>query len=271
MTAVDETVELVEPEIVGELPPSVGSVFDELTTKQCRYCDERFPLGRGGGLARGRHEKAHHYEEWQQDKSRADAEKPTAAAKVAKAGAKAKARAAGERKSAAELLSSGAAGLGWIMMSASANVPALGPMGAMVSFEAPIAGEELDTAFAGGLVDRIILQKALDAEDRFKRVGPLVMAPLIVGAMALYPQAFDEMVPFLKKAIQPMLPALVAEMRRQQEEAEETQALALELAELDPDFAELFADGGDPIDAIISRLFPQPPEPQAAPVVTDPE
>lgn len=270
--------DLADREISEEIPPDVpGGSLAHIGEVTCRYCTETFALGAGGTLARGRHEKKEHPDEWKANRNprqKAERKPPGQSAqdRIARAKAPSAKKApstrtpsatpsapGGRRASAAGLLTMAAGALSYMIGSQASKLPAAGPVATMLSFESPILGIEGDAAAAGTALDRIILQPALAMEDRFERVGPLLVAPMLVGIAATVPEAWGEIQPMLRACLKPMLPALLAEMKRQQREAEQLQAQADELAELDPAFRELFAGGGDPIDAILSRIFPQPP------------
>lgn len=266
------------PPDVALLPPA-GQVAAAVGAVKCRYCEDTFPLARGGQLARGVHEKKEHRDEWQAAKEEAAQERANRGSARAKGQSSKKGRTtprtsatrsgrggrptvkAPARRSAANLLGSAVGGLAWLIGRAS-NGPEmdwLGPVAAMVSFEAPIAGSELDAALADGLVDKVLLQRAVAAEDRFERVAPLVLLPMMVGAVAKNPALHDEAYPWIRRFMRPMLPAMLAEMVRDLEEEKAANEAAAQLADIDPVFAQLFAGGADPIDAILSRIFPPPP------------
>jgi hypothetical protein len=157
--------------------------------------------------------------------------------------------AAPKRKSGGDLLTQAIAlaGMGLARVDA--------PVGMLVGFEAPIAGPELDRAIAGTIVDRLVIQPAVEAESRFEAVAPLIAAPLLVAAWERAPQLRGQVEPLIRMCIAPMLPAMVRELRRQRAEQAKTAAVAAELVELDPAFAEIFGAGGDPIDAFMTLLL----------------
>lgn len=249
------------PEVVELAPDVNGAVPDAaaLTTVKCRFCGEQFNMGRGSIAGRNRHEKKEHPEEWEKAKSaraggRSQKKEPATPRRSAP-----RPRSSAGRQSAAEPLAMAVRGLSWLLARATTEeTPYFGPMSLMLAFESDIAGAELDVAAAGSFVDRLALQPMVAAEDRFKRVGPLIAAPLLCGAIAYRPESYDELYPMLRWCLLPMLPALAAEMTRQAEQKKQMEAAAAELAELDPAFAKLFEGGGDPIDAIIARIFPAP-------------
>lgn len=233
----------------------------------CRFCDETFGLPPQGYRLRGVHEKKEHREQWEQAKTakgapaKAQSHKKAASTPRQPASQPQSHSAKPKRQSAAELCGMAVAGLGSILgrLATSEQTAFLGPMGTMLAFEAPIAGPELDALAAGTKLDRIALQRIVAVESKYEAVGPLIVAPLLVGAAAAKPEAWPQIYPLLRRCLVPMLPAMVKEMKRQQTEAQEIENQAAELVELDPAFAELFAGGSDPIDAIIARIFPIPP------------
>jgi hypothetical protein len=265
------------PEIAPDVSLFEMAGLAEGLSVGCRWCDAAFGIGKGSILARGRHEKKEHPDEWTANRiprHRPKSERrPTAPAKgpsskpppgTPRTSATRQDRGAprpARRKSGADLLAMAVGGLSWVMArQAGPDTPFLEPMARMVGFEAPIAGTQLDAAVAGTIVDRMFLQPALDAESRLEAIGPLIAAPLLVGFAASKPSAWPEVEPMLRRCLIPMLPAMVAEMRRQAAETDMLKAQAAQLADMDPAFAEIFASGGDPLDAIIALIFPPPPE-----------
>jgi hypothetical protein len=133
------------------------------------------------------------------------------------------------------------------------------PVGAMIGFEAPVLGPELDKAFAGTRVDKYVLQPLAGGWDKFETVGSLVMAPVLVGYIERLEEG-DPRLPFLRgmlrMCIEPMLLDMLRAMQKAKAEEAKIQQVADDLTALDPMFAELFG-GGDPIDGFLSMLIPK--------------
>ena len=244
-----------------ELPPDVPLAGDTVLFPRCRFCDKEFKSGPGGWLSKGRHEKKEHPEEWHAARDE-DAPRGAPADKTKKRPARPAVKA---RIPAEDWISRGITGLGWMLMRSSPSLPPLGPMGAMIAFEAPIAAPVADQALAGSVLDRLVLQRLAGAESTFEQIGPLIVAPLIVGAMAAYPDFYDQLAPLLKETLRPMLPQFIAQLERTKAAEADARAQALQLADMDPSFAELFHAGGDPLDAIIAAIFPALPGPADGP------
>ena len=165
----------------------------------------------------------------------------------------------GRRVKADDILTLLTGGVGSLLMVSGISPPT----GMALRLEAPMLGPELDSAAAGTIVDKAVLQPLVKTKGRFDKVGPLVLFPALVFALDKSPQMLPQLYPMLRMTMAQMLPGLVSAMRKQAEDAKKLQAAADELAKMDPGFAEMFAEGGDPIDAMIKVIFasnPQEPE-----------
>jgi hypothetical protein len=158
------------------------------------------------------------------------------------------------RKSGSEILALVASGLGSLV---SLSSPAAG---LALKLEAPLVGPAADKAISGTVVDRLVLQKALAAKGKFDAIGPLIAFPILVGICEKNPAMRPQLYGPLRMCITPMLADLVKAMQKQAADNEKLSKAAADLSNLDPGFAALFANGVDPVDAILGTLFP-PEEP----------
>jgi hypothetical protein len=161
------------------------------------------------------------------------------------------------RKNGSEILALVASGLGSLV---SISSPAAG---LALKLEAPLVGPAADKAVAGTVVDRMVLQRALQAKGKFDAIGPLIAFPILVGICEKQPAMRPQLYGPLRMCITPMLADLVKAMQKQAADNEKLAKAAADLSDLDPGFAALFADGVDPVDAILGTLFP-PEEPDEA-------
>lgn len=154
------------------------------------------------------------------------------------------------RKNGSEILALVASGLGSLVGLSS---PAAG---LALKLEAPLVGPAADKALSGTIVDRLVLQRALAAKGKFDAIGPLIAFPILVGICEKQPHMRPQLYGPLRMCITPMLSDLVKAMQRQSAENEKLAKAAVDLSNLDPGFAALFANGADPVDAILAQLFP---------------
>ena len=194
-----------------------------------------------------------------------DEKVPGGGEKPAATGAKAKAKAkwfkwgggekkprprGGKRISAAEYIGDGWAALGARMMVADA------PVGRVLMFQAPVAGDVLDDALAGTVLDRVA-QPILKKWEQTSEAGALVMVPLTVAMIERRPEMRPVLVPILRSTMMPMLVAMAKGARRaKKRQAEQVEAME-ELADFFPPevMAEMKASGKSPVDMMIEMIF----------------
>ena len=154
-----------------------------------------------------------------------------------------RAKGGGRRISAADTLGDLWGGAGTVAMR-TGHVP----LGRCLQFQAPVAGEMLDEALRGSIVDKIVLQKVAKGRSRFDALGAVFGPPAIVLMMERHPEQMSVLMPILKTSIRSSLPLMVPAIKKvQMKEA----AAAEAAAELFPDLA----PGEDPVDAIIAMMF----------------
>jgi len=117
-----------------------------------------------------------------------------------------------------------------------------------MQFQSQVAGEMLDEALKGSLVDRKLLQPIVKSRGRFDLISAVVGPPLLVMAIERDPSKAELLIPVLKSQIRSSLPLMLPAIKKVQEKERKAAEAA---AELFPDLPE----GQDPVDAIIAMLF----------------
>lgn len=163
----------------------------------------------------------------------------------------------GKRVSGAETLADMWSGAGSFIVRNPAHIP----LGRYMQFQAPVAGEMIDEAVKGSIVDTLALQKIVKGRARFDLIGAVFGPPAIIYAIERDPSRGEVLFPMLKASIRNALPLMVPAIKKvQKREAEMVQA-AEELFDDDPNFAEWVrerqAQGQtpDPAEYIMGMIF----------------
>lgn len=163
---------------------------------------------------------------------------------------------AGRRVSTSETMEDAWKGLGGLAMRTGHA-----PLGRYLQWQSVAAGEMLDQAVAGTIIDKRLLQPAVRARSRFDVIGALVGPPLIILQIERNPAQAEVLFPILKSAIRSSLPTMLPAMKKAQVREEK---VAAAVAEMFPDLPA----GVDPVDLILEQLFygytPDSPIPQPA-------
>ena len=122
------------------------------------------------------------------------------------------------------------------------------PLGRYLQWQAPAAGEMLDQAVAGSILDKKIFQPAVRARGRLDLIVSVMGPPGIILAIERNPQNAQMLLPMLKTAIRSSLPTMLPAMKKAQMREEKVTA---SLKEMFPDMPE----GVDPVDMVIQELF----------------
>ena len=164
----------------------------------------------------------------------------------------------GRRNSAADTLGDLWGGIGSLAIRSGTHAP----LGRCLQFQAPVAGEMLDEAVKGSIVDKMLLQPVVKARGRFDLLGAVIGPPLIVLAIERNPAQAEALMPMLRSSIRASLPLMVPAIKKVQEKERKAAEAA---AELFPDLP----PGEDPADAIIAMMFsdwvPNVPQPEPEP------
>jgi hypothetical protein len=168
------------------------------------------------------------------------------------------------RESAADTISDG-----WSVLGGVAERTGHLPLGRCLQWQAPVAGEMIDDAIKGSIVDKVALQRIVRGRARFDLLGAVLGPPLLVFAIEQNPERAQSLMPLLASSIRHSLPLMVPAIKKMQKrEAEVAEATAL-LFEDDPDYI----PGTDPVQHILQMMFagyvaepaeePSPAEPAA--------
>jgi len=150
------------------------------------------------------------------------------------------------RKSAAENLS--------LLVAAGAQFAARTghlPLANALSFEAPAAGHALDTAVAGTIVDRKIVQPLNAGAEKWEALGAVLTLPIMVHLVSLYPGLQEAFEPQIRRAAEDILVQSLPTIRKKVEKDRRVADALVELGHLDPKLAA----SEDPVGAIIAGFF----------------
>lgn len=133
------------------------------------------------------------------------------------------------------------------------------PVARVLGVQTPVAGQALDRALAGTMLDRIIQPLAADA-DKYSELASLVSFPMVVAMYERNPSPPLEAL--LDLLIRRNLLAMADAIKVSKREAEHMAEATAELASVGMEF------GSDPVSEMKAWLFgvPVPPQPEPAPV-----
>jgi hypothetical protein len=127
------------------------------------------------------------------------------------------------------------------------------PVGNCLQFQAPIVGGIIDDVIAHTAIDKLIQPLAANGE-KVKLVSSVFAMPVLVGVLERNPAAAPMLEPLLRMAIADhliaMAPVIKEQRKRDEQYAKAVQELGID-AEAD----------GDPIEVILSSIFPPTEEP----------
>jgi len=168
----------------------------------------------------------------------------TSAPKLPKTNEKRPTVSKGKRASTAPTIADVWSGIGGLAIRSGNHAP----LGRLMQWQAPVAGEMLDDAVKGTIVDRMVLQPVAKGRGRFDALGAVFGPPLIVLAIERNPNNAEMLIPMLKASIRNSLPLMVPAIKK----VAAREAAAAEAArELFPDLG----PGEDPVDSIIAMMF----------------
>lgn len=168
----------------------------------------------------------------------------------------------GRRESGAETISDAWSALGSMAIRTGSHAP----LGRCMQWQAPVAGEMLDEAIKGSIVDKMALQRVVKGRQRFDVLGAVFGPPLLVLAIERNPQNAQTLMPMLASSIRHSLPLMVPAIKKAKERERKVQEATALLFEDDPDFPK----GVDPVEYILQMMFegwiaPEPPQPEPVP------
>jgi hypothetical protein len=241
-----------------ELPPELGDT-SFIPTRERQLCDQCDPDSPDGTkmytiVGLNMHKARKHREK--KPPEGPSAAKIAASIKKAPEKKPATPKSTGRRIPAGEVLTSVVSILGAGLQQTGISIPT----GRALRLEAGLLGAELDTAVAGTIIDRQLVQPLVKTKGRFEHIAPLVALPVLTFMLDKNPAMLPTFYPILRATLMQMLPDLVKAKKKELADEEKLRQAAQELGELDPELATLFGDGVDPIDVLIQSLFPVPPE-----------
>lgn len=263
MTIVDDELDEGTP---GELIPDLGGAVPTSAIAACEECSSTF-VGPARYIQRAAHMKSVHGHFTPVGKH--GTPKKTAAKKVpakktpaprassTPAATNNPARRAPRRKPANELIEQLAGWIGDNLADYQIDVP----VGRVLTLEAPMLGAGLDEAVAGTVVDRWIVQPAINAEERFDKIGAPLGLLLGVAICERRPEMYPVMLPGLSWCVEEMLEDLVDAYVEKAKRKKKKVDAAKKLATLDPMFATIFGTSpdADPVRAVLDAIFaPEP-------------
>lgn len=167
-----------------------------------------------------------------------------------------------KRMSAADTIGDVYSGLGSLAVQSGRHAP----LGRCMQWQAPIAGEMLDDAVSGTIVDKVVLQKVVGARGKFDLLAAVVGPPMLVLAIERNPQNAEAIMPLLRSSIRSALPQMVPAIKKVQKRQKEVAEATALLFEDDPNFT----PGDDPVDHILAMMFADWIPPQPVPVPDEP-
>lgn len=123
------------------------------------------------------------------------------------------------------------------------------PLGRYLMWQAPAAGEMLDQAISGSIIDRKMLQPAVRARGRLDVVGAVLGPPAVILMIESNPARAPQLVPILKSAIRNSLPTILPAMKKAAAREEKVNKAIVEM------FGDDFPPGVDPVDYVIESMF----------------
>ena len=164
---------------------------------------------------------------------------------------------AGKRISAAGTIEDIYSGIGGLAIRTGNHAP----LGRCMQWQAPMAGEMLDEAIAGTIIDKVALQRIEKGRARYDLLGAVFGPPLLVMAIERNPQNAPALMPMLAASIRHSLPLMVPAIKKAKAREKAVAEATAELFADDPEFL----DGTDPGEYILGQMFagwvpPAPPD-----------
>lgn len=134
------------------------------------------------------------------------------------------------------------------------------PLAMIMGFTSPVAGEIMDDAIAGTVVDRVV-QPFVRGQGKYEDLGALVACWVSVAWASNNPENAEPAYAMFSWSMQVLLPKMGKEMAAR---ASEQRKAAEQLAEVMPELQELFGPG-DPIRNLWAGMWAKAAPPEAAP------
>lgn len=123
------------------------------------------------------------------------------------------------------------------------------PVGRVLQFQAPIAGNQLDKLIANTWIDRL-LQPLVSKADFMETMGSVVAFPLLIGIYERQPESALVLEPIIRQVIMTNLEAMVPVLKEKQKNERKT---AKAIADLNDTFG--IDKDSDPVDAVLATIF----------------
>lgn len=123
------------------------------------------------------------------------------------------------------------------------------PVGRVLQFQAPVAGNQLDKLIANTWIDRLI-QPLVSKADFMETMGSVVAFPLLIGIYERNPESALVLEPVIRQVIMTNLEALVPVLKEKQKADRKT---AKAIADLNDTIG--IDKDSDPVDAVLATIF----------------
>ena len=125
------------------------------------------------------------------------------------------------------------------------------PLANSLAFEAPAAGQAIDTAIAGSLIDRKIVQPLAGGAEKWEAVGACLSLPVLVHMCTVFPHLQPAFEPQMRRAAEEILVLSVPTIRKKVERDRKLADALAELGHIDP----TIAASKDPVGDILAGFF----------------
>ena len=235
---------LVEEDLTSKHETAPKSAAPAAKEYQCPHCDKVY----GKGLDRIRRTNLsnhirHQHKDAAPPKPKGVAKLPKAAAAVKAVGPPPKDKA---RKPAGENLA--------LLVSLGAQFfmrAGYVPLAQSLAFEAPAAGQAIDTALAGSVIDRKVIQPLAGGAEKWEAVGACLSLPVLVHMCTVFPHLQGAFEPQMRRAAEEILVLSVPTIRKKVERDRKLADALAELGHIDP----TIAASKDPVGDILAGFF----------------
>jgi hypothetical protein len=125
------------------------------------------------------------------------------------------------------------------------------PLANALAFEAPAAGQAIDTAVAGTVIDRKIIQPLAGGAEKWEAVGAVLTLPIMIHLISVFPHLQPALEPQLRRAAEEILVLSVPTIRKKVDRDKKVTEALIELGHIDP----AIALSEDPVGDILAGFF----------------
>ena len=133
------------------------------------------------------------------------------------------------------------------------------PLAQSLAFEAPAAGQAIDTAIAGSVIDRKIVQPLAGGAEKWEAVGACLSLPVMVHLVSVFPHLQLALEPQMRRAAEEILVLSVPTIRKKVDRDRKVTEALIELGHIDP----AIAASTDPVGDILAGFFAGMPQEEA--------